>query len=165
MHSQFASQSLLVPHCQSVNKCVKTWRVVVVYSVTQLVDNHIVAQMFGQLHQIETQRYVTSRRARAPFATSGADSNLAITKRKLCGQLGHPLWKICLGSLAELLNFGLGERGRDCSLGISAFGGHHPVNLLLQKLQCSALTHIERVGEPHLTRGTHRQRYSRGASC
>ena len=165
MHSQFASQSPLLPHSQSVDKCVKTWRVVVVYSVTQLVDNHIVAQMFGQLHQIETQRYVARRRARAPLATCGTDCNLAITKRKPCGQLGHPRREVGFGGCAELLDFGLRESGRGSSLGISAFGGHHPVNLLLQKLQCSALTHIERVGEPHLACGAHRQRYSRGASC
>ena len=163
MHSQFASQSLLVPHSQLVDKCVKTWRVVVVYSVTQLVDNHIVAQMFGQLHQIETQRYVARRRARAPFATSGADCNLAIAERELCRPIGHPRREVGFGGCAELLDFSLRECGRGGSFGISVLCGHHPINLLFQELQRPALAHIERVGEPHLARGAHRQRYSRRA--
>ena len=70
---------------EAVDEGVETGRVVVMDGVAQLVYHDVVAQVFGQRHEVKAQRYVVAPRTRTPLRAGGAYGHLAIAQAEAAG--------------------------------------------------------------------------------
>ena len=99
----------------------ETRRMVVVDGMTEFVDDHVIAQVFGQGHQKKAQRNGITPRTTPPLGTRSPNRELGVFQPR---QLRQPLdtrRKIGFGGPAQLFDagFGLGIRAairtRACS--------------------------------------------------
>ena len=96
----------------------ETRRMVVVDGMAEFVDDHVIAQVFGQGHQKKAQRNGITPRTTPPLGTRSPNRELGVFQpRRCCDSRSIRAGKIGFGGPAQLFDagFGLGGRKRrDC---------------------------------------------------
>ena len=103
------------------------------YGVAQLVDHDVVAQMFGQRHQVEAERYVVAPRARTPLCAGGAYAHAPVLQAEASCERVEPRRQYGLGLGPESLDLLLCKLRRPYARSEAAACRLHPFCFCLEE--------------------------------